>query len=95
MTAANVGFQEVVEWASHLSPEERLRLLACIGAGLSAAPAEADHGEAPAGSVMAVLRAAGEPPHLSAEDVDELERAIATGRQPVRQEGVFDSGGAK
>ena len=36
-----------------------------------------------------------EPPHLSAEDVDELEQMIAAGKLPVRQEGVFDSGDAK
>ena len=44
MTASNVGFQEVAELASHLSPEERLRLLAWIGAGLNAAPAESATG---------------------------------------------------
>jgi len=26
MASSNVGFQEVVEWAAHLSPEERSRL---------------------------------------------------------------------
>jgi hypothetical protein len=31
-----------------------------------------------------------EPPHLPWEDVDALERAIAEGKLPVRQEGVFD-----
>ena len=87
MTASNVGFQEVAELASHLSPEERLRLLAWIGAGLNAAPAESAHGEAPPGSATAVLRVVREPPHLSAEDVSELERMIAAGRLPVRQEG--------
>lgn len=95
MAASNVGFQEVVEWASHLSREERLRLVACIGAGLSVAPAEAAQTEAPAGSAMAVLQAIREPPHLSAEDVETLEQAIAAGKQTVRQEGIFDRGGAK
>lgn len=31
-----------------------------------------------------------EPPHLSWEDVDELERAIGEGKLPVYQGGVFD-----
>ena len=90
MTAINVGFQEVAELASHLSPEERLRLVAYIGAGLSDVPAESSHGEAPPGSPAAVLRAMREPPHLSAEEVDELEKMIAAGKLPVRQQGVFD-----
>lgn len=94
MTAGNVGFQEVVEWASHLSPEERLRLVACIGAGVSVAPAQPVQGDAPPGSATAVLRAVREPPHLSAEDVGELEQAIAAGKRPLRQQGIFDSGDA-
>jgi hypothetical protein len=31
-----------------------------------------------------------EPPHLTWEDVDELERAIEEGKLPVYQGGVFD-----
>ena len=95
MTANNVGFQEVVEWALHLPPEERLRLVACIGAGLNALPAESARSEVPLGSAAAVLQAMGEPPHLSAEDIGELERTIAAGKQPVRHEGIFDTGDAK
>jgi hypothetical protein len=95
MMASNVGFQEVAELASHLSPEERLRLVAWIGAGLDAAPAESAHGEAPPGSATAVLRAMRESPHLSADDMGELEQIIAAGKLPVRQEGIFDSGDGK
>lgn len=38
------------------------------------------------GTAEAVLRAMRMPPHPSAADVDELERAIAAGRTPVRAE---------
>jgi hypothetical protein len=31
-----------------------------------------------------------EPPHLSWEEVDELERAIGEGKLPVYQRGMFD-----
>ena len=79
MTANNVGFQEVVDLASHLSPEERLRLVAWIGAGLNATPAESANENSPPGSATAVLRAVHESPHLSAEDVDEWEQMIAAG----------------
>jgi len=95
MTTSNVGFQEVAELASHLSPEERLRLVVRIEAELSAGVAESAPGESPPGSARAVLRAMHEPPHLSAEDVDELEQMIAAGKLPVRQEGIFDSGAAQ
>lgn len=42
------------------------------------------------GSPAALRQAMHEPPHLPWEDVDALERAIAEGKLPVRQEGVFD-----
>ena len=41
-------------------------------------------------SPAAIRRAMHEPPHLSWEDVDELERVIEESRLQVRQEGVFD-----
>lgn len=43
-----------------------------------------------AGSPAAIRQAMHEPPHLNWEDVDELERAIAEAKLPVRQAGVFD-----
>jgi hypothetical protein len=43
------------------------------------------------GSPEAILRVMREAPHVSEEDVDELERAIAEGQLPVQQEGVFDN----
>ena len=42
------------------------------------------------GSPAAIRQAMREPPHLSGDDVDELERAIEEGKLPVRQESVFD-----
>ena len=42
-----------------------------------------------AGSPTAVLRAMREPPHPSAEDVDELDAAIAAGRLPIRSRDLF------
>jgi hypothetical protein len=95
MTTSNVGFQEVAELASHLSPEEQLRLVAWIGAGLNVAPAAPPPEEAPPGSAAAVLRAVREPPHLSPDDVGEFEQMIVAGKLPVREQGVFDSEDAK
>ena len=47
--------------------------------------------EKPQLDVRAVIRQImHEPPHLSSEDVDELERAIEEGKLPVYQGGVFD-----
>jgi hypothetical protein len=43
-----------------------------------------------AGSPGAVLRAMKELPHVSPTDVDELDAAIASGRLPVSDQGVFD-----
>jgi len=42
------------------------------------------------GSPEALLRAFRELKHPSAEAVDDLEAAIAAGRLPVRDEGIFD-----
>ena len=41
------------------------------------------------GSPAALLRAMTEPPHPSAEDVDDLQAAIASGRLPVRNRDLF------
>jgi hypothetical protein len=90
MTMNNIGFQEVAELASHLTPTERMQLVAYIGAGLSAETAEPSPGDAIPGSPTAVLRAMNEPPHLSTEDVGELDKIIETEKLPVRQPGVFD-----
>jgi hypothetical protein len=42
------------------------------------------------GSPQAILLAMSEPPHLSSEDVDALERAIEEGQLPFIDEGIFD-----
>ena len=42
------------------------------------------------GSPSAVIKAMHRPPHLSPEDLDELEKAIEHGKLPVRSGGVFD-----
>lgn len=47
--------------------------------------------QARAGTPLAVRQAMHEPPHLPAEDVDELERVIRRGQIQVTQGGVFDS----
>lgn len=45
-----------------------------------------------AGSPAAIQQAMHEPPHLTREDVNELEQAIAAGQLPVHDSGVFDDG---
>lgn len=45
-----------------------------------------------AGSPAVIRQAMHEPPHLTREDIDELEQAIAAGQLPVRDKGVFDDG---
>jgi len=44
-----------------------------------------------AGSPAAILRVMQEPPHPSFADVDELDRAIAGGRLPVRSGDLFST----
>lgn len=44
----------------------------------------------PPGSPAAILRALQQPPHLTREDVDELERAIEGGKLPPTTRGIFD-----
>ncbi len=51
--------------------------------------------EKPSGSPAAIRQAMREPPHLRLEDVDELERAIAEGKLPIHQEGVFDESASR
>ena len=83
MSTGAVTFEEVVELALHLSPEERLRLVSRIGTepGGGLADSASANRSGPAG---AVIQAMHEPPHVSGEDVDELERMIATGKLRVR-----------
>jgi hypothetical protein len=50
---------------------------------------EPDAGQLHIGSPTAIRQVMHEPPHLSWEDVDELERTIEAGKLPVRQESVF------
>jgi hypothetical protein len=47
----------------------------------------------PPGSPEAIRQGMRQPPHLNSEDVNELERAIAEGKLPMRQESVFDEAG--
>ena len=75
MSAVPPDFQQVIELASLLTPEEQSRLVVRIGENLTAVLSGKDAIGRPAGSAAAVLRAIREPPHLS-EDVDELECAI-------------------
>lgn len=42
------------------------------------------------GSAAAILRAIQEPPHLTTEDVDELDAAIASGRLEIRNRDPFE-----
>ena len=51
---------------------------------------EALAGQPQAGSPTLIRQAMHEPPQLTAEAVDELERAIEEAKLPVRQVGVFD-----
>jgi hypothetical protein len=50
-------------------------------------------GEPAHGSPQAILRGICQPPHVRAEDVDELERAIEGARLPVRDGTPFDDVG--
>ncbi len=43
------------------------------------------------GCAAAIRRAMHESPHLEPEAVDEMERAIAQGRLPVTEQGIFDT----
>lgn len=45
-----------------------------------------------AGSPTAIRRAMHEPPHVTKEDVDELEQAIIADQLPVQDRSVFDDG---
>jgi hypothetical protein len=92
MNPSAITLNTVWELASQLSLEERSQLVARIGAELNLALAETASGGASPGSAQAILHAMRAPPHLSAEDVDELEQMIALGKLPVRQKGVFDTG---
>ena len=52
-----------------------------------------NHTRADAGTPSAVLGAVRRAPHVSPEDVVELERAISEARLPIRQAGPFDERG--
>ena len=51
----------------------------------------AEPAQPPPGSAGAVLRAMGEPPHVTDSDVAELEAAIAAGRVSVRNCDAFSN----
>jgi hypothetical protein len=84
MATNNVVLQEVMDLASHLSPSQQKMLVSFLEASGT--------GDVVCGSPAAILRALGDPPHVSSEDVDELEREIAAGKLQVRQDGMFDKG---
>jgi hypothetical protein len=92
MTASYVDFQEVANLASHLSPEEQMRLVLYLRRQNTTAETTDTPDHVVPGSPEAILKAMRMPPHLTTEDVDALERAIAAGELPVRREGVFDQG---
>ena len=81
MATNNAGLQEVMDLASHLSPSQQKMLVSFLEASGT--------GDVVCGSSAAILRALGDPPHVSRADVDELERAIAAGKLKVRQENMF------
>jgi hypothetical protein len=84
-------FQQLADLASQLSPGEQLRLVVRITENLSAVLSRDEVKEHSPGSTAAILTAMREPPHLSGEDMDELECSIAAGRRPMRAEGVFEA----
>jgi len=43
------------------------------------------------GSIATILEAVRQPPHVSKEDVEAMERAIEEGKLPLREEGIFDA----
>jgi len=90
MSAVQPDFQQIVELASQLSPEQQLRLVVRIGENLTSVLSEKGATRFPRGSAAAVLEAMRKPPHLSDADLEELRRAIASGRQPAQAKGVFD-----
>ena len=81
MPTGTLGLKEVAELASRLPPEDQVRLVASIGQQLGATLSTAQSQEAVSESPsLAILRAMHAEPHLSNEDVDELERMITSGR---------------
>jgi len=91
MSAIPPDFQQVIKLAAQLTPEDQLRLVVRIGENLTTVLSGKEANGPPAGPAAAILRTIRESPHLSSEDVDELERAIVAGRQPVRDAGVFEA----
>ena len=91
MSTIAPDFQQLAELASRLSPGEQLRLVVRISENLSAVLSRAEASKLSPGSAAAILNALREPPQLSNEDMDELEHSIASGRQEVRAEGVFEA----
>ncbi|NLX99256.1 MAG: hypothetical protein GXY83_24225 [Rhodopirellula sp.] len=87
-----ITFEQVADLASRLPPTEQLKLVAEIGERIRH---ELPQTLSRRYSADAILDAVRQPPHLDAADVDELERAIAAGRLPIKQEGIFDPGGGE
>jgi hypothetical protein len=46
--------------------------------------------EFPRGSPQAILKAMSEPPHVTREDIEALEKAIEEGKLPPTDKGCFD-----
>jgi hypothetical protein len=93
MSAVLPDLQHLSELAFQLSPGDQLRLVVRIGENLTDAMLAQEANGMASGSSPTILRAVREPPHLSDEDVDELELAIVASREPMRAEGVFDGTG--
>jgi hypothetical protein len=85
-----IGLEGVAAMVSQLPPEDQLRLVAQIGQRLGATLSQSNAAQV-GPPAAAVLRAARDEPHVTKEDVDELDRMIAGGRLPVQPGGVFDS----
>lgn len=69
--------------------EESLPFLEGQAVRVSVEPAQ---DESPPGVASSILQAMRAPPHLNVGDIDVFERALAEGRLPVRQTGIFDAG---
>ncbi len=74
MSITSPDFQQLADWASQLSPGEQLELVVCISENLKSLLSGEDARKLSVGSAARILHAIREPPHLSVDDVDELER---------------------
>jgi hypothetical protein len=90
MSANSIGFQDVAELASQLSPEEQRQLILCIENNLSGNTDLSKTDDMKNNAHKAILEAIDKPPHLINEDVDELENVICASKMDIRCDGIFD-----